>query len=81
LFSPIQKRIIDILGNKAMRMKDLSDKVYATADRKPMSPGTSVRTAIQYINYKCELNGLKWKIQGDGGMGRNGSIVKKVKCP
>lgn len=78
-FSPVQDRILKVLGNKQMRLVDLAEKVYKDEHQKPMSPRSAVRSAIQFINYKCEMQGLKWRIETDGAMGRNGCSVRKVK--
>lgn len=78
-FSPVQDRILKVLGNKQMKLVDLADKVYAESKSKPMSPRTAVRSAIQFINWKCEMQSLPWRIETDGAMGRNGCVVRKVK--
>lgn len=78
IFSPIQHKVLVTLGNKSMKLADLAEKVYADAVPKPLSPRTAVRSAIEFINYKCEMKGLDWKLKTEG-MGRNGATVKKVK--
>lgn len=79
IFSPVQHRVLKVLGNKQMKLADLAEKVYQDQGQKPLSPRTAVRSAIQFINYKCEMQGLKWRIETDGAMGRNGCSVRKVK--
>lgn len=79
IFSPVQHRVLIALGNKQMKLSDLAEKVYKDEPQKPLSPRTAVRSAIQFINYKCEMKGLNWRIQTDGSMGRNGCSVRKVK--
>ena len=78
-FSPVQDRILKVLGNKQMRLVDLAEKVYAESAVKSMSPRTAVRSAIQFINWKCKMQSLPWRIETDGAMGRNGCSVRKVK--
>lgn len=78
-FSPVQTRILEVLGNKRMKLTELAEEVYMKSESKPMSPRTAVRSAIQFINWKCEMQDLKWRIETDGAMGRNGCIVRKVK--
>jgi hypothetical protein len=79
IFSPVQHRVLIALGNKKMKLADLAEKVYKDEAQKPLSPRTAVRSAIQFINYKCEMKGLDWRIQTDGSMGRNGCTVRKTK--
>jgi hypothetical protein len=78
IFSPIQTRILKVLGNKTMKLSVLAEKVYQESETKPMSPRTAVRSAIQFINWKCEMQGLDWRIETDGAMGRNGCTVRKT---
>jgi len=79
IFSPVQHRILKALGNKTMKLADLAEKVYKDEPQKPLSPRSAVRSAIEFINYKCELNKFPWRIETDGAMGRNGCSVRKVK--
>jgi len=79
IFSPVQHRVLKALGNKQMKLSDLAEKVYKDEHQKPMSPRTAVRSAIEFINYKCEMNKIPWRIETDGAMGRNGCMVRKVK--
>lgn len=78
-FSPVQLRLLKALGNRKMKLSVLAEKVYEHSASKPMSPRTAVRSAIQFINWKCEMQSLKWRIETDGNMGRNGCTVRKVK--
>ena len=56
-FSPVQDRILKVLGNKQMRLVDLAEKVYKDEHQKPMSPRSAVRSAIQLliINARCRV--------------------------
>lgn len=78
MFSPIQQKLIDVLGNREMKVSELAAKVYEDAKSKPLSPRNSLNSAISYINYKCEVNKLPWKLETEG-MGRNGATIRKVK--
>lgn len=78
LFSPIQHKLLMVLGTKTMKLTDLAEKVYADSVPKPMSPANALNSAITYINYKCEMRDLDWKLHKEG-MGRNGATIKKVK--
>lgn len=79
-FSPVQLRVLKELGSKNMKLSTLAERVYQGVEPKPMSPRTAVRSAIQFINLKCEVHELGWRIETDGGMGRNGCMIRKVKC-
>lgn len=78
-FSPVQVRILKALGNRKMKLSTLAEKVYESETQKPISPRTAVRSAIQFINLKCEVHSLDWRIETDGVMGRNGCTIRKVK--
>lgn len=76
-FSPIQKKLLKILGNKKMKFTTLAEMVYADELKKPVNPANSLRSTIPYINWKCDMHRLKWKLQVEG-IGRSGSYIKKV---
>lgn len=81
MFSPIQTKVLKVLGNRTMKMSRLAELVYKDIEPKPLSPRSAVRSAIEFINHKCEINKLDWKLI-TLGMGRNGADVKRVKlCP
>lgn len=77
LFSPVQNKVLKVLGNRSMKLTRLAELVYLNSE-KPLRPATAIRSAIQYINWKCERDKLNWKIISEG-MGRNGATVKRVR--
>lgn len=80
VFSPIQEKIIEVLGTKKMKVTDIAKEVYKGSREKPLVPSNAIISAISYINLKCMKNKLNWRIEGEGS-GRNGKTVyvKKVK--
>lgn len=79
MFSPIQQKILDALSKKKLKMNELAELVYEHPETKPMSPGTSIRSAIDYINMKCERNKLNWRIVTEGNMGCKGKFIQRKK--
>jgi len=79
MFSPIQQKILDALGKKKLKMSELAELVYKDSEVKPLSPRSAVRSALEYINYKCEINKLNWKIVSEGDMGCKGKFIQRKK--
>lgn len=78
MFSDLQNKIIDVLGDKKLSIVELAAKVYKDTPNAPLAPNNSVISAIHYINLKCEANNLKWYIYGEG-KGQKGKTVYRAK--
>lgn len=75
LFSPLQLKVLKILGSRRMQITDITAKVYKHK-RKPKGANIRIATAVDRINQKCDVHGLDWFLHGVGG-GRQGKLVWK----
>lgn len=75
LFSPIELKVLKILGNRTMTTIEISEKYCKGCD--PIyEPKAVVCAAILRINKKCTFHKLPWFINGYG-LGRGGRTFFK----
>ena len=77
MFSPTESELIKILGNKTMKIGELTEEFYSHLI-KPLNFQNIISGAILRINKKCKHHKLNWHIQGIG-LGRQGKTVWKEK--
>lgn len=77
MFSPLQEKILKILGRKSMTIVDITTAVYSRK-KKHFSANNGVGNAIRRINEKCNYHKLAWFLNGFGA-GRSGRTVWKDK--
>lgn len=73
IFSTAEKRVLDVLGNKTITIKELTEKVYRN-QKAPLSPNNVVAVTLKRINAKCDYHKLTWFVNG-AGIGRGGRTV------
>lgn len=76
IFSPSENEILNILGRRKMKIRDIAEEMY-DFDKSPEA-GNVVAGMIRRINVKCKLHKLPWFLNGEGN-GRGGRIVWKDK--
>lgn len=74
LFSPIERKVLNLLGSKKKSIGQLADLYFLTSHKGPINPNATVSQAVLRINRKCEYHGLKWHLESDG-LGRGGKTV------
>lgn len=72
-FSPTETKILDVLGNKTMSIREITRELYKGVSTPPEANNT-VAFLIRRINKKAEYHRLSWFINGEGA-GRNGRTV------
>lgn len=77
LFSPLETKILEVLGRKTMSIHDITEQAYSEADE-PLGANNTIGTAIRRINEKCEYHELDWFLNGEG-VGRGGRTIWKEK--
>ncbi len=78
MFSETEARILKILGNKVMTIKELTKKLHD--EDPPHNANNQVAAAIRSIIYKCYAERAPFILEGKG-YGRAGRTVwKKKKC-
>jgi len=75
-FSPTETKILEILGNKTMSIREITNEVYKGVSTPPEANNT-IAFLIRRINKKAEYHRLSWFIDGEGA-GRNGRTVWKA---
>jgi hypothetical protein len=76
MFSEMEKKVIEALGNKKLMIKDLTKLIYPK--NPPFNAGNSIAGIVRRIRNKCIHNNLDWSIASTGG-GRGGVMVQKTK--
>lgn len=77
MFSPMETKILKILGKKKVSIKIIAEELFKD-EKKPINPGNTVATTISRINKKCIFHKLDWFIDGKG-LGRQGRVVWLIK--
>lgn len=73
LFSKSELKILELLKDQKMSIRDLAHKFYKNKP-KPMQPNNNVCNFVHRINQKCEYHKLPWFINGYGA-GRAGRDI------
>lgn len=80
MLSPMEKKIVKIIGKKEISIKDITKQYYGK-EKKPIGANNNIAAAIRRIILKCSYYNVDWIIDGKG-TGRRGRIVwieKRVK--
>lgn len=74
LFSPIEIKVLDLLGTRKKSIGQLADMYFLTSRKGPINPNATVSQAVLRINRKCEYHKLKWFLNSEG-LGRGGKTI------
>ncbi len=78
IFSPMEDKVLEILGNRKMSIKDITDTYMKKSSSEALHPNQVISGAVKNINHKCDRHKLKWFINSQG-LGRGGKVVWKDK--
>lgn len=77
IFSPMETKIVKILGRSKMTIAEVSDK-YFRRRKTALEERNRIGGAIRRINRKCKVHKLPWNFNGMGA-GRAGKTVWRDK--
>lgn len=75
IFSPLQIKVLRVLGRRRLSIEKITQGVYAHKKR-PVDSTNGVGQAVRRINRKCKYHKLPWFLNGMG-KGRSGKVVWK----
>jgi hypothetical protein len=77
VFSPLETKVLEILGKGTMTIGEITTAIYYRK-LKPFEANNTVARAVRRINEKCKFHKLSWFLNSNG-RGRGGKSVWRDK--